>query len=90
MTSAEITAARFRLLEFIRTVRSSDRPFIIGRHTRAITSRLDRALYDYRHGKSTYLIITVPFRHGKSEIVSRHFPGYVFGQCPDAEMILAT
>ena len=90
MTSAEITAARFRLLEFIRTVRSSDRPFIIGRHTRAITSRLDRALYDYRHGKSTYLIITVPFRHGKSEIVSRHFPGYVFGQCPEAEMILAT
>lgn len=90
MTPAECTAARFRLLEFIRAARISQEPFVVGRHTLAITSRLDRALYDYQHGKSTYLIITVPFRHGKSEIVSRHFPPFAFGMCPDAEMILAT
>ena len=90
MRIAEYLAGKYRLLEFIKSVRSSRTPYIVGKHTLAITSRLDKALYDYRQGKSTYLIITVPFRHGKSEIVSRHFPPFVFGHCPDAEIMLAT
>jgi len=54
-------------------------PFKIGRHTRAICDRLTRAVEDYKRGKSTYLIITVPFRHGKSEIVSRALPAWFLG-----------
>ena len=39
-------------------------PLIIGRHTRAICNRLTLAIDDFRRGKSTYLLIDVPFRHG--------------------------
>ena len=67
-------------------------PYVTGRHTREICARLDRAVEDYRKGKSTYLIVTVPFRNGKSQIVSRAFPPYAFGRLQDLqpEMILAT
>lgn len=58
-------------------------PFHEGRHTRAICERLTRAVEDWRAGKSTYLIITVPFRHGKSDIVSRALPAWFLGRCAD-------
>lgn len=90
MTDIEALASRYNLLRFIQSVRQDSRPLLVGVHTREITARLDRAVDDYRAGKSTYLLITVPFRHGKSEIVSRHFPPYFLGHFPDAEMILAT
>lgn len=82
--------ARFRLLSFIQAMRPSDRPLSIGRHISEITKRLDRAVSDYQRGQSTYLIVTVPYRHGKTEIVSRHFPPYFLGHATDAEVILAT
>lgn len=59
------------------------KPFCIGRHTRAICSRLDRAVDDFMIGKSTFLIVTLPFRHGKSDIVSRALPPYFLGRCKD-------
>ena len=62
----------------------------IGKHTRIITEKLTLALSDLAKGKSTYLILTVPFRHGKSDIVSRHFPPWCFGHNPDLEILLAT
>jgi predicted phage terminase large subunit-like protein len=82
--------AKFRMLEFMKAVRQDSRPLIVGRHTSAITTRLDRAMYDYKNGKSTYLICTVPFRHGKSEIISRHFPPFFLGHNPESEIILST
>lgn len=78
------------LLEFMRFNWNSSDPFLAGEHTVKIAARLDRAVADYREGKSTYLIIMVPFRHGKSEIISRHFPPFFFGHFPDAEVLLAT
>lgn len=71
--------AREDLLSFMRYVWWNPFPFKVGRHTRAICDRLTRAVEDYRRGKSTYLIITVPFRHGKSEIVSRALPAWFLG-----------
>jgi len=38
-------------------------------------------------GETTRLILCAPPRHGKSEIVSRRFPAYLFGKDPDAEVI---
>lgn len=58
-------------------------PFIIGRHTRAICNRLTLAIDDFRKGKSTYLLIDVPFRHGKSDIVSRALPAFFLGRNAD-------
>lgn len=65
-------------------------PLLFGFHTRRIASRLDHALADYRAGKSTFLIITVPHRHGKSDLSSRYFPAFILGQAPDAEVMLVS
>ncbi|UDQ98950.1 phage terminase large subunit [Lentisphaerota bacterium WC36G] len=90
LSSKKRFIAKWNFLEFIKTVRSSSQEYIVGKHTREITARLDKALDDYRHGISTYLIVTLPFRHGKSEIVSRHLPPYFLGHFPQDEIILGT
>jgi predicted phage terminase large subunit-like protein len=76
--------AKEDLLAFILwTWWGSDR-FAIGRHTRAICQRLTKAAQDYRRGISTDLVITVPFRHGKSEI-AKGFCAYFLGMCADLQ-----
>ena len=65
-------------------------PLIVGLHTKEICNRIDRAIYDMDNGKSTYLIITVPFRHGKSDIVSRYLPAHFIGTHPDCDVMLVT
>ena len=42
---------------------------------------------DVKDGKQPHLMIFAPPRHGKSEIVSRRFPAWVFGDDPDLEII---
>ena len=77
--------ARTNMLSFMQWVwwMPSTSPFIIGRHTRAICDRITQAVNDFRHGKSTYLLIDVPFRHGKSDIVSRALPAFFLGRNAD-------
>jgi predicted phage terminase large subunit-like protein len=82
--------ARESYLDYMRYVWQTTSPFVVGMHTRVIANRLDKALNDLSNDQSTYLIVTVPFRHGKSDLVSRYFPPYVFGRHPDYEIILAT
>ena len=40
--------------------------------------------------KSPRLLLMMPYRHGKSEIASRHFAPWVFGQHPNWEIIAAS
>lgn len=54
---------------------------LVGIHTRTIAERLDQAIDDFMAGKSTFLVIKCPFRHGKSDLVSRAFPAYFLGRC---------
>lgn len=68
----------------------SSSPFLVGRHTQAIADSLTQADLNYSRGVSSYLLVKVPFRHGKSEIVSRNFPPWFLGKHPDAEILLAT
>lgn len=63
-------------------------PFTVGFHTQRICAAIDYAVDRYRQGKSTAWVITVPFRHGKSEIVSRKLPAHFLGLFPDAKVIL--
>ena len=86
----EASIARDSMLDFMKYTWQSNSPFIVGEHTSKITQRLDKAIEDYKAGKSSYLMVTLPFRHGKSDIISRHFPPYAFGKMPDVEIILAT
>jgi len=56
-------------------------PLRIGRHTSAIWDRINRAIDDYLEGVSTFLQIIVPFRHGKSDIVSIALPAFFLARC---------
>ena len=73
------------LLSFMRYCWWNPSKFIVGRHTRAICARLTRAVEDFRRGKSTYLIVKVPFRHGKSDMCSVALPAYFLGRCADMQ-----
>ena len=65
-------------------------PFLIGMHTKEICRLIDQAFEDFRNGKSTFLVIKVPFRHGKSDMLSRYLPSHFLGEFPDNEVMLVT
>jgi predicted phage terminase large subunit-like protein len=52
-----------------------------------ICRRLERFSRDVADGKSPRLMLLMPPRHGKSELVSRNFPAWHLGQYPDHEFI---
>jgi hypothetical protein len=52
-----------------------------------ICDMLDEFLEAVKEKKSPRLIITLPPRSGKSELVSRRFPAYAFGRFPDLKII---
>lgn len=55
-------------------------------HHRVIASRL----LDIERGRAHRLIITMPPRHGKSELASVRFPAWYLGRNPDRRIILAS
>lgn len=65
-------------------------PLKIGLHTKIICDRIDKAIADFDEGKSTNLIIKVPFRHGKSDIISRYEPAHFIGNHPDCDVMIVT
>lgn len=52
-----------------------------------ICSELDAFLADVVAGRSPRLMLTMPPRHGKSELASRRFPAYALGRYPDLSVI---
>ena len=73
--------ARRRMLDFMSLTWNGGpgAPFIVGKHTRGICSALDRSVTRIKQGQSTYMLIRVPFRHGKSLCVSTFFPAFAMG-----------
>lgn len=61
--------------------------YLMGWVHREICLELDAFLQDVIDGKSPRLMLTMPPRHGKSEIASRRFPAYAFGRYPDLSII---
>lgn len=57
---------------------------------REICARLMRFLLDVEARRSPRLILTMPPRHGKSELVSRRFPAWCLGLDPDLSFICAS
>ena len=80
----KIREARNNLLSFI-SVTYKD--YKIGWVHQEICQTLDLFLKDLIEGKRPRLIITMPPRSGKSEIVSRRFPAYFLGKYPDLSII---
>lgn len=48
------------------------------------------ALQEVEKGNYQFLILTMPPRHGKSELVSRRFPAWFMGRHPDWSTVVAT
>lgn len=61
--------------------------YLMGWVHKEICAELDQFIKDVQAKKSPRLIIAMPPRSGKSELVSRRFPAYAFGQCPDLQII---
>lgn len=61
-----------------------------GRHTLALLDALDGIQHDLEAGRSRYLIVNIPPRHGKSDQTSRRFPPWVLIRQPTWEVILAS
>lgn len=51
---------------------------------------LNRKLVDVAAGRIKRLMVSMPPRHGKSELVSRYFPAWFLGTFPDKRIILAS
>lgn len=64
--------------------------YLMGWVHKEICAKLDRFLADVAAKKSPRLIICMPPRSGKSEIVSRAFPAYAFGRNPDLQIMAAS
>jgi len=71
---------------FIRFVQYTFPAYQTNWHHKYIADKLD----DFVDGKITRLMILCPPRHGKSELVSRRLPAYIFGKYPNAEIISAS
>jgi len=82
--------ARRYHLEFIKRLWVAGEPFIYGTHIEAVCARIDRAINDFKEGRSTFLLVKVPFRHSKSTIISRYLPPKFIGQFPDKEVMIGT
>ena len=65
-------------------------PLQVGRHTKEICNEIDGILADYRQGKSSFIILTVPPQHGKSEIVSRMLPTRFLGEFTDSGAMIVS
>lgn len=58
----------------------------VGWHHRALCRKLN----DFAAGKIRRLMVFMPPRHGKSELVSRRLPAYIFGRNPNSKIIAAS
>ena len=85
----KIKAFKYQL-PFINYVWRQSDPYVEGLHTTQICETIDNALDDYKAGKDVFLIIKVPFRHGKTEIISKHLPPRFLGMFPEREVQVAT
>lgn len=81
------SAARACLLGFVLYTRAGYRAGWVHEET---CKELDRFLEAVVDKKSPRLMITMPPRHGKSELSTRRFPAYVFGRYPDMSIISAS
>ncbi len=77
-------------IEFMQQTWQRPDPFIIGQHTRAICEKIDWAIQRFREGVSSFIIVMVPIRHGKSDMLSRYLPAKFLGEFPDLEVMLVS
>ena len=81
--------ARYSHLKFMQYVwQDISEPMQVGIHTWEMCRQLDIAVENFRKGISTFLVVKMPFRHGKSHILSRHAPAHFLGEFPDKTVMV--
>lgn len=89
--NVDIVLSRRKHERFIKYCwQDSSEKFIVGLHIRELCYLIDRAMYDFKNGKSTYLVVKIPFRHGKSSVLSRYLPAHFLARNKDKEVMLVT
>ncbi len=83
LDEALIHLARQSLLNFTLYTKPD---YEINWHHRALAKKLDQ----FVRGEIRYLMVWLPPRHGKSELVSRRLPAYLHGLFPDCEIMAAS
>ena len=82
--------ARMSHLEFVKYNWQLQSEFLTGFHTQVVSDRLDRAFADFKKGKSSFFMVRIPFRHGKSELISRALVPHFLGEFPECETIVTS
>jgi predicted phage terminase large subunit-like protein len=80
LTPEQIEAGRTDLLMATQNVKSD---YVINWHHTQLAEALERV----QSGEITRLMVFMPPRHGKSELVSRHFPAWCLGKNPAEKII---
>ena len=89
LEEVEKEIARKSHLEFmIHTWMRKNSPMIVGFHTEMICKKLDEVFERFRNGQSSYIMIKEPFRHGKSDKLSRYLPPHFLGEFPECEVMI--
>ena len=84
----EILKAQYRHLDFIKYCWQKQEDYQVGRHTRTICHLIDEAVEKFKKGESTYLVVKVHPRAGKSEILSQNLTAHFIGAFPDKEVMI--
>lgn len=72
--------ARRSLHEFIQYINPE---YITSYFSQTVCDALDRFIVKMMNGERPVIILGAPPQHGKSDIVSRYLPAYIFGKYPD-------
>lgn len=72
--------AKTNLLDFIRYINPD---YIVSEFSITVCRVLDEFIQSMANGERPVLCLGAPPQHGKSDIVSRYLPAYIFGHYPD-------
>lgn len=87
--TVHVLRCRYSHLAFIKHCwQKTDEKYAVGRHTRTICHLIDTAIEDFKKGKSTYLVVKVHPRAGKSEILSQNLTAHFIGAFPDKDAMI--
>ena len=75
--------ARRSLLSFIRYINPD---YIVSEFARTVCAELEQFIADCLAGLRPVLVLEAPPQHGKSDMVSRYLPAFIFGHYPDLRL----
>jgi predicted phage terminase large subunit-like protein len=84
--AAELLARRKARLSLLEFSKYTNPAYVAAQHHELIVDKLEAV----ERGEIKRLMITMPPRHGKSELASRRFPAWYLGRNPDKQIIAAS